>query len=156
MSKNPNGNANKDTKPAYLNNVNTAKCVHYADKADGIGRVANIGIPWPDSLNGWGSVTVSENQVKPSTKKNDGSEIQGYSDVFLGQRDKAVQLSIKTGPGNTLDDYTKIDMTAGELADYYKSQKEAYKKKAGNQNRGQELPDEGLSDEPQAEGAELS
>lgn len=107
------------------------KMIHEAKKDEK--TFYNLSIPMASSANGYGSISVSAGQVRPSSKK-DGTVVDGYKNILLGAADGVRKVSIKNQDGT----YSTVEMTNTEILAAVEANRTAYK--AAKATASAELP----------------
>ena len=104
----------------FLNYVNE-KLIHQNTTEDDSRQFANVSVPVKSSKSGYGSFAVNLGQVLDATKK-DGSVVEGYKNILLGDANKTRKVSIKKGKK-----YVKVEMTNQEIVNAVAESRKAYR-----------------------------
>lgn len=96
---------------AWLN-YTSDKMIHVNETAEGK-KFANISVSCPQSKTGIATLAVNLGQVIDSTRK-DGTVVDGYKNILLGEADKTRKVSVATNKKGT--NYKQIEMTNGEIS----------------------------------------
>jgi hypothetical protein len=116
----------ESVKNVFLN-FTSEKMLHENDRKDGKGSVINVSIPVAQSKTGFGSFAVNPGQVLAATKK-DGSIVDGYKSILLGQPDKTRKVSIATKVTKAGKvSYENIDMTNEQIVAEVAAARKAYR-----------------------------
>lgn len=107
---------------AWLN-YTSEKMIHINKTAEGK-EFANISISCPQSKTGIATLAVNLGQVLDSTRK-DGTVVEGYKNILLGDADKTRKVSIATNKKGT--SYKTVEMTNGEIAQTVADARKAYR-----------------------------
>lgn len=113
------------TNNAWMNHVSN-RMVHSAT-ANGK-TFYNVSFPYAESITGFASVSVSEGQVRQSTKR-DGTVSETTKNILLGAPEKIRQVSICTVPAANGEkaQYAKVEMTNAQIVEAYEASRKAYK-----------------------------
>lgn len=106
----------------FLNRVSNA-LIHTNKTAEGR-EFANVSVGNTASANGLMSFAVNCGQVLPCTAK-DGTPVDGYSNILLGDGEKERTVSIATGKKKIT--YKSVKMTNQAIADAVKESRKAYR-----------------------------
>ena len=104
----------------FLNYVNE-KLIYQNTTEDGSRQFANVSVPVKNSKSGYGSFAVNLGQVLDITKK-DGSVVEGYKNILLGNANKIRKVSIKKGKK-----YVIVEMTNQEIVNIVIENRKAYR-----------------------------
>ena len=104
-------------------NFISEKMLHTNRTADGK-EFVNVSFPCSQSKTGYAAFAVNMGQVLNATKK-DGTIVEGYKSILLGDADKTRKVSIATNKKGT--NYKDIEMTNAAIADAFEASRKAYK-----------------------------
>lgn len=96
----------------------SAKLVRDAKSGDR--EFKSVSVP---TENGFMSIAVNEGCIIPSTKR-DGTVVDGYVSVLIGQKGSTKKVSVPTADGTG---YETIEMAVTDIADKYNAQRAAYR-----------------------------
>lgn len=114
----------------FLNFVSN-KLVHTATAKDGK-TFYNVSFPYGESKTGFASVSISQGQKLPATKKGENGEriaVDGACSILLGAPDKVRQVSVctKAATKKKKAEYEKVELTNAQIAEIYEASRKAYK-----------------------------
>ena len=114
-------------KNLFINLVNS-EMIHFNDRLDGKGQVANVSFSCDKSKTGIASVGLNPGQILDATRK-DGTVIEGYNSVLLGAADAKRQVSIckKVATKTKAATYDTIEMTNAEILTAFLDGRKAYR-----------------------------
>ena len=104
-------------------NFISEKMLHINQTANGK-QFANVSIPCAQSKTGFASFAVNMGQVLNATKK-DGSIVEGYKSILLGDADKTRKVSVATNKKGT--NYKDIELTNAAIAEAFNASRVAYR-----------------------------
>lgn len=107
---------------AFINFV-SEKMLHGNQTAEGK-QFVNVSFGCAQSKTGIASFAVNVGQVLNATKK-DGTVVDGYKSILLGDADKTRKVSVATNKKGT--NYKTIEMTNGQIAEAFKASRTAYR-----------------------------
>lgn len=105
---------------AFINFISNSLLHTQHNSADGR-EFVSVSLSCPKSQSGFGTIAVSLKQILPARKK-DGTIVDGFSNILLGDADRQRKVSILTPDG-----YQTIEMTNSQIADMFDAERTAWK-----------------------------
>ena len=105
----------------FINFISTQLIHTQRNKSDNR-EFISVSVACPKSKSGFGMIAVSPKQVLPAVKK-DGTVVDGFSNVLLGDADRERKISICTGRKK----YKTVNMTNQQIADMFENERSLYK-----------------------------
>lgn len=104
-------------------NFISEKMLHTNTTKDGK-QFVNVSIPCDQSKTGFASFGVNVGQVLNATKK-DGTVVEGFKSILLGEADKTRKISVATNKKGT--NYKDIEVSNAAIAEMFNAARNAYR-----------------------------
>lgn len=105
----------------FINFISTQLLHIQRNKSDNR-EFISVAVACPQSKSGFGTIAVNPKQILPATKK-DGTVVDGFSNILLGDADRERKISICTGRKK----YKTVSMTNQQIADMFDNERSLYK-----------------------------
>lgn len=108
----------------FINRV-SEKLVHLSKD----GSFYNLSVPYEQSKDGFLHFTLRLGQVLNATKKADGSVIEGWKNILLGNAETVRKCSYctKLPKGKRKGEYADVELTNAQIAELFEQNRAAYK-----------------------------
>lgn len=110
----------------FINFISDKMLHEQTNRTDGR-KFYSVSVSCQQSINGFGTLAVTEKQVFNATKNHGKEVVAGFKNVLLGQPDKKRKLSIQTGvnaDGKPV--YSNIEMSNADILKAFDTNREAY------------------------------